>query len=302
MSDTRPSKDTHKTPPELIDTVIDCASDSVSTLKACSLVSRSWLPRARTHLFRSMNLHFHEGHRTVSLNTYLSNLRLCILSVPGIVSCVEHLSIFLSPQPDSSNPSQIMNSMPENLPFNKLKTIDIGTAFYGTFLPAVAWRAPRILSLIQQNPDLETISLFGSGLGRSEEPEAQVEAALLAYITTRLPGLKSLRLCEFDVPRNALASAISPGHPIAILNPKGHLSNLQSLALEHCQFGLAEALFPQGGVYRFPSLSSLVLLDCNRPDPEGNFKFVNRCPGNVQHLVIAFSESECYLGQFHNYL
>ncbi|THU77232.1 hypothetical protein K435DRAFT_702847, partial [Dendrothele bispora CBS 962.96] len=45
-----------RVPPEMIDALIDSARDSPSILKACSLVARSWLPRSRMHLFRSMRL------------------------------------------------------------------------------------------------------------------------------------------------------------------------------------------------------------------------------------------------------
>ncbi|KIK52090.1 hypothetical protein GYMLUDRAFT_180546, partial [Collybiopsis luxurians FD-317 M1] len=42
-------------PQELVDCIIDELSDSKADLFSCSLVSRSWLQRARKHLFRSIS-------------------------------------------------------------------------------------------------------------------------------------------------------------------------------------------------------------------------------------------------------
>lgn len=39
-------------PPELCDQIIDCLSDDQGTLRACGITCRSWLPRARHHLFK----------------------------------------------------------------------------------------------------------------------------------------------------------------------------------------------------------------------------------------------------------
>jgi len=42
-------------PPEILDHVIDQLPDDVTTLKACCLVSRSWIQRARKHLFANLS-------------------------------------------------------------------------------------------------------------------------------------------------------------------------------------------------------------------------------------------------------
>lgn len=43
-------------PPELRDLIIDLFHDDHTTLKACSLTNRAWLPRARYHIFYSVKL------------------------------------------------------------------------------------------------------------------------------------------------------------------------------------------------------------------------------------------------------
>ncbi|KAF5371593.1 hypothetical protein D9758_003458 [Tetrapyrgos nigripes] len=276
-------------PPELIDSIIDCLHNSPRVLKTCTLVARSWLPRSRVHLFRRLHLHFEESSRKPSLNTYLANFRSYILSNPTIISCVEDLSLDLRVRPSPPSPNDIMDTVPENLPFTNLKSLDIGKPLYAPTPDASKWRASRILTLIKQNPGLQKLVVFGCDLGRSDEPEAQDEAELLAYIVTSMPGLQSLRICEFDVPFASIESERSLLPTPS--NPSGHLVSLQTLAIEHCQFGLGQRLFPRtGDLYRLPELVSLVLLDCNRPDDEGNFQLVNQYPRTIKHLVIALSE------------
>ncbi|KAF9780892.1 hypothetical protein BJ322DRAFT_288059 [Thelephora terrestris] len=47
----------HPLPPEIFDLIIDCLCNEPATLKACCLVSKSWVPRTRKHLFASVYLH-----------------------------------------------------------------------------------------------------------------------------------------------------------------------------------------------------------------------------------------------------
>ena len=41
----------HTLPPEILDLIVDHLHDKPATLRACCLVSKSWVPRSRTHLF-----------------------------------------------------------------------------------------------------------------------------------------------------------------------------------------------------------------------------------------------------------
>ena len=41
-------------PPEILDFVIDLLRDEPQALKKCSLVSESWIPRTRKHLFATV--------------------------------------------------------------------------------------------------------------------------------------------------------------------------------------------------------------------------------------------------------
>ena len=43
-------------PPEILDYIVDFLHDNPGILRACSLASKSWIPRARKHLFAEVNL------------------------------------------------------------------------------------------------------------------------------------------------------------------------------------------------------------------------------------------------------
>ena len=47
-------------PPEILDHVVDSLHDDPKTLKRCCLVSKSWIPRTRRHLFARVKLHYRE--------------------------------------------------------------------------------------------------------------------------------------------------------------------------------------------------------------------------------------------------
>ena len=48
-------------PPEIFDLIIDHLHDEPTTLRACSLVSKSWVPRTRRHLFDRVELDMEYG-------------------------------------------------------------------------------------------------------------------------------------------------------------------------------------------------------------------------------------------------
>jgi len=43
-------------PQEIVDSIIELFRDSIDDLKNCSLVSTSWIPTSRRHLFHTISL------------------------------------------------------------------------------------------------------------------------------------------------------------------------------------------------------------------------------------------------------
>ena len=48
-------------PPEIWDHIVDFLHDQPETLKQCCLVSKSWVPRTRTHLFGEIAFSYHNN-------------------------------------------------------------------------------------------------------------------------------------------------------------------------------------------------------------------------------------------------
>ena len=49
-------------PPEVLDLIVDHLLDEPTALKGCCLVSKSWVPRTRKHLFANVEFHAEESH------------------------------------------------------------------------------------------------------------------------------------------------------------------------------------------------------------------------------------------------
>jgi len=49
-------------PPEILDLIVDDLQDEPTTLKTCCVVSKSWIPRTRKHLFAYVELNASEFH------------------------------------------------------------------------------------------------------------------------------------------------------------------------------------------------------------------------------------------------
>ncbi|KAJ7651331.1 hypothetical protein FB45DRAFT_716324, partial [Roridomyces roridus] len=73
---------------ELVDAVIDWAHESPSTLAACSLVCRQWLPRSRYHGFSSIKL-----VRSRNLDTVKSFLHILESPLVTIVPSVREVHL-----------------------------------------------------------------------------------------------------------------------------------------------------------------------------------------------------------------
>ncbi|KAI0672680.1 hypothetical protein C8Q78DRAFT_1152127 [Trametes maxima] len=71
-------------PPELYDATIDYLEDDVESLRACGLACKTWLPRSRFHLFRSVRLRHADD---------VVRFRALLASAPGVAHYVRKLSL-----------------------------------------------------------------------------------------------------------------------------------------------------------------------------------------------------------------
>ncbi|KAJ7213941.1 hypothetical protein GGX14DRAFT_617872 [Mycena pura] len=107
---------------ELVDLTVDFLHDSVADLKRCSLVSRSWVPSARFHLFS----YFAFGDE-------LECQRLVVMleEAPHLLKLMTHLAIAFHPRLDT-----LAYGVLSKIPFAHLKRLTIYT------LP---WKAPMLV-------------------------------------------------------------------------------------------------------------------------------------------------------------
>ncbi|THU77144.1 hypothetical protein K435DRAFT_703039, partial [Dendrothele bispora CBS 962.96] len=74
-------------PQELVDSIIDHLFDDPVSLKTCALVSKSWLPSTRHHIFHHIRL-----DPSQNPNPTKSLCRL-LKTTPEIRPCVQHLHL-----------------------------------------------------------------------------------------------------------------------------------------------------------------------------------------------------------------
>ena len=87
-------------PQELVDAILDCLWDEKNSLSACSLVSKSWSPRARRLLFRTLQLlpasipqKSHEEHSDFEVPDWARFIS-DFSAMPAVAGLVEILAIF----------------------------------------------------------------------------------------------------------------------------------------------------------------------------------------------------------------
>ncbi|EKM53884.1 uncharacterized protein PHACADRAFT_257364 [Phanerochaete carnosa HHB-10118-sp] len=92
-------------PPELIDLVIDELQHDIVSLRSCSLVCKSWLPRSSTHLFSSLYI------SSLPVSAILVTFRNFIPSSTRISLHVRHFEVNVVPHSSAD-----VTALPEHMP------------------------------------------------------------------------------------------------------------------------------------------------------------------------------------------
>ncbi|KAJ3784054.1 hypothetical protein GGU11DRAFT_565269 [Lentinula aff. detonsa] len=177
-------------PQEIFDLCIDWLEasheSSLPTLKTCTLICSSWLPRARYHIFRRLSVDFRFRFRE-TLPELINQLRTEIFANPSIVPYVRVLSLqlqySLGHQTGSESPYEILS----DIPFTHLQQLHINFAC-SLLTKDYPWRLSRLLRLLKNNPYLEHLSL------RNFAIDAQSMHELLRTLATYSPCMKTLAL------------------------------------------------------------------------------------------------------------
>ncbi|KAE9401086.1 hypothetical protein BT96DRAFT_617916 [Gymnopus androsaceus JB14] len=165
-------------PAELYDKIIDELAPSKDELSVCSLVSHSWAPRSRTHMFRNVNYtacpspEKTSSKRAEDFQRYLAN--------STIASYARHLSLTLT---NSDKNAEI----PHASRLVNLQSLTIHGS--NTIIYSVNDRAlTRLLSFIRHNANLERFSL------ESVVIDPSAFDVFIGCIAIRAPRLQSLHL------------------------------------------------------------------------------------------------------------
>ncbi|KAJ7616459.1 hypothetical protein FB45DRAFT_934272 [Roridomyces roridus] len=170
-------------PSEIVELIIDEARSCPSTLTACSLVCRQWLPRARYHAFSSIHLEQCNGVNGDRIATFIPLLESPLAT---FISSVRQVHIFIF----------VVQASP-----------------VGNFLSLLARRgvAPKFLALQCRPGDLVGVSpltsvthaRFAMGCFREMEP---AEFVAITELVHGLPSLRSLALHIPDAPASRIRS------------------------------------------------------------------------------------------------
>ena len=166
-------------PPELLDHVVDFLHDSSDTLKSCSFVSKSWIPRTRMYLFAKIR--FRHAEDLESWNTVFTDpstspalyTETLIIESPGVIAAAgTRRDCWLS------GFSRVVHLTLNTIEKGHEQTVTSLIPFHG-FSPAlksltlrvasdVAFTPPQIFNLIRSFPLLEDLSLKTRGRDPTE--------------------------------------------------------------------------------------------------------------------------------------
>ncbi|OBZ73453.1 hypothetical protein A0H81_06663 [Grifola frondosa] len=212
-----------KLPPELTDRVIDHLHDDARSLRACALVCRAWLPRARYHLFHDISLSLSHGRHKLRFERF-----------DRLLECYPHLGYFvrkLSMRGSSS-------SLPQKSYSRTLARMPNVTNIIWTeafFHPSAAFdRFKYLTGLHLENYGFPSLNDFASlicSLSHLEELSCtSVRAAECTSIVTPFlfSPLPSLRRLHFD---NVVMSHIMFTRWISTNSMHTHLDSLTLLSI-----------------------------------------------------------------------
>ncbi|KAF8183028.1 hypothetical protein K438DRAFT_1767086 [Mycena galopus ATCC 62051] len=254
-------------PQELVDIVVDNLHDAISSLQSCALAARTFLPSARIHIFRKIEITPPKKrpeenslpHGTPSATKCQKLLKL-LTSTSHIAPLVDELCIVLM---GSSSDADYPDDAPSS-------------SYYGLYQKADSWiMTSRTLSLIIHALNLKRISLVdntpprgGSGLRWNKLPR-HLKSALADVFSS--PKLESVHL-----------RGVSAESPRQILSLFSKATSLTELSLSRMGFTtrLDPGSWPET---RLPQLRFLFV--------PGNLlgAYLVRTSSNLEHLRLAYS-------------
>jgi hypothetical protein len=266
-------------PPEILDHIADFLQDDIESLFQCCLVSKSWVPRTRKHLFavaefRSPNdIDAWKETFPDSSNSparYARTLKMNIFPVADedateggwipTFSRVEHLDLDNDLSLRLGDSSEIVSLAPFSRFSPTLKTLRV-TSF---FLPR-----SRVFNLIRSLPLLEDLAIIGVDFGKDDEEDGGARTAVSSPASPKLTGSLEL-LGEMARPAHRLLSLPSGVHFRSIVLSWGDEEDFRYLMelVVACSDTLEDFTVingPTGAIYPVPFSAQPFIRHITRP-------------------------------------
>ncbi|KAF8877360.1 hypothetical protein BD779DRAFT_1677352 [Infundibulicybe gibba] len=245
-------------PSEIVDLVIDQLEQDKTTLEVCSLVCRSWLPRARHHLFSTFDIHTKSASAidllTSPLCTIPPHVRRVKFSIDEkletarIAACIQELA---------DGGSNLLSLSVKTVPGGGMTWVDdhLQALFSAPILKNLRHLKLMYLRFNNLNdsirlysslPALESLVLYGV--------DSCIRDDQNAYTMPPPPNLRHLFIWTIDIPDELCWLTVHPGHPLTtfhlynitsasgpiILNYLRLSSQLQCLSFDFCGGGTPE--------------------------------------------------------------
>ena len=204
-------------PPEMLDHVVNFLHDDIEALRQCCLVSKSWVPRARKHLFAVVQFYSSEDidawKRTFSgpSNSPAHHTRTLSISRFDVVTAEDAAEGGWIP-----TFSRVAYLDLDHGPTPLTDPLEISLAPFHNFSPALKTlrvtyfllRPPRVTDLIRSFPLLEDLTLIGHGPNMDDNERDGPHTVVPSPASPKLTG--TLRLFLFGGVAVALRQLLDP--------------------------------------------------------------------------------------------
>ena len=190
---------TPRLPPETLDHTVGFLRNHPHTLKQCCLVSKSWVPRTRKHLFAEVR--FSSGDRLKSWKSAFTDPA----SPPGYHTHTLSVCRTLEDAGDSSWLAGFPHVERLEFAFSVRSPIDIPFAAFHQFsssvksltvTPFVWYSHPHFFNLIYSLPFLEDLEFRGWDTPATQDELGGPQTAVSSLTSPALTGTLSLRMVE----------------------------------------------------------------------------------------------------------
>ena len=247
-------------PPELLDFIVDHSYNDPTTLKTCCLLSKSWIPRTRRHLFAHVESRESSGHHVESW----------MKAFPDPLDSPAHHTRSLTISGIAAATAATTHGHPWVRSFRTLVELNVKTVDrYGGDLG---------ISLVQLHglsPTLKSLHIYRSSLLLFE----------IFNLTCSFPLLKDLTLCSISFQYEHVHD------PMGVPETSPKLTGSLGLKWEICS--VAPRLLALPGGLHFTKIT----MDCCEISIKWVKKLVLRCSGTLESLCL---DASMITGAFHS--